>query len=291
MTGRYVNGRGLAHLYTGDLTRYFGCPVVGTFNLDTDTSLHGFKPCITDADGGRRFWLVRLNGQHYAWAYRWDDSRQSWDRWELVSKAPLPDSLREGEIAFEVLEPLTAAEARAWAYARSYWFQSFLWSPQRADSALVWDAIAGRFDWSGHTVLDVGCHYGYHCFRASKAGARVTGFDIDHRPIETARFINDHIESQDVRFVTDDPGGAFDTIFYLSVHHQHDPAYSRLAATLDNLRMRARGKVFVELIVPSPDQRLTPKAIDGMVGGHVLLTYQHAVRFTRRIYELEGKAV
>lgn len=291
--GRHVPGLGKAHRHTADLAPYFGCPVRGTFNVATDAALDGFRPCIADAEHGRRFWLVRLNGEHYAWAYRWDGSGQAGRTWELVSKAPLPDALRDGALALEVLEPWAPRQVREWAARQKYWFQSFPWSPQRADSALVWDALADRFGWSGATVLDIGCHYGYHSFRASKAGARVIGYDRDSRPLEAARTINDYIESQDVRFTARDPGGDFDAILYLSVHHQGDPAYARLADCLQALRERARGKVFVELAVPAPEGGMTAATVDALVsdaGGRVLHTYEHRVRFTRRIYELDGLA-
>ena len=290
ITGHFASGQGDAHRNMGDLTPYFNCPVVGTFNVKTDTPIDLFKPAIDDRENGRRFWLVRLDGEHYAWAYRWRDSAMPLDRWELVSKSRLPEHLRDGDLDIEVLEPLGTEQVRAWARRQDYWFQSFPWSPQRADSELIWRTVADRADWSGRTVLDIGCHYGYHSFRASKAGARVTGMDLDHRPIETARFINDHIVMQDVQFGTvDEEDSVYDVILYFSVHHQFDPKYDMLAHKLSELRARARQKVFVELIL---DMRGMPRfsEIDATVGGTTLHTYQHRVRHTRRIYELEGLA-
>ena len=294
ITGHCVNGQGDAHRHMGDLTPYFNCPVIGTFNIKTDTPIDLFEPAIDDRENGRRFWLVRIDGEHYAWAYRWRDFSMPLDRWEIVSKSRLPEHLREGELDIEVLEPLGPEQARAWARRQDYWFQSFPWSPQRADSELIWRTVTDRQDWSGRTVLDIGCHYGYHSFRASKAGASVTGMDLDHRPIETARFINDHIEMQDVQFGTvDEEGSVFDVILYFSVHHQFDPSYDMLVHKLEELRGRAREQVFVELITPSLKGGRTMAEIDAIVatvGGRALHTYQHKVRHTRRIYELEGLA-
>lgn len=288
--GYYINGRGNAHNCMADLRPYFNCDVLGTFNVRALQPISKFKPCIDDADNGRRFWLVRINGEHYAWAYRWADSTQSDYVWELVSKALLPDDLTCAALTLEVMEPMTDMETRAWAATQKYWFQSWPWSPQRADSARVWGAVCDRTAWSGKTVLDIGCHYGYHSFQASKVGARVVAFDADSRPIETARHINDRIEMQDVRFGVEDPGGVVDVILYFSVHHQIDPGYADLARKVAELRARARDKVFVELIVPDFDGRRSLAEIDAMVGGKVLDTYQHKVRGKRRIYELDGKA-
>ena len=289
-SGHYVSGVGKAHLHMADLEPYFNCRMFGTFNVRADTSIEQFSPCIDDVAGGRRFWFVRLNGEHFAWAYRWRTSRQLGARLELVSKSPLPDSLKAGKLDIEVLERLPEASVRAWARQQPYWFQSFPWSPQRADSALIWRTVEPHAHWSGKTVLDIGCHYGYHSFQASRAGARVTGLDTDRRPIKTAKYIRDNIEMQDVQFVTEDPDGVFDVLLYLSVQHQWDPNYSALRVQLAALRARARDKVFVELVAPDLDRRLTVSQIDNIVGARPLLVYRHKVRAYRHIYALEGLA-
>ena len=59
-------------------------------------------------------------------------------------------------------------EIRDWAKDK-YWFQSFPWSPQVADSRLVWDAI-NHENWGGKTVLDIGCHYGFHLLEPQRMG-------------------------------------------------------------------------------------------------------------------------
>lgn len=287
MIGHYVTGCGKASRNMGVMENYFHCTMLGTFNMRADRSIETFRPCI--ADTLRKFWLVKLNGQHYAWAYRWNGSGQPGNLLELVSRTPLPDSLKTGEIRIDVLEQWDKKTIDKWA-ADQYWFQSFPWGPKRSNSNLIWETVRSRVKWSGKTVLDIGCNYGAHSFEASKAGARVIGFDKDSRPIETARIINDNIEMQDVAFTTTDPGGTFDVIFYFSVHHQFDRPYARLKETLLELQARANDAVFVELIVPDMDNTLTDGQIDKLVGGKVLHTYRHAVRGNRRIYQIEGRA-
>ena len=151
---------------------------------------------------------------------------------------------------------------------------------------MVWNTIRDHALWGGRTVLDIGCANGAHCFLASKAGAQVVGFEPDVPAREKARFINDHIEMQDVAFVGTDPGGRFDVILYLSVHHQWDEGYSRLRERIQELRERARGALFVELIVPDLKQTRDPKWIDAQLGGETLLQYKHKVRRVRRIYKV-----
>ncbi len=289
----YTTGNGRAHEYVHTYERFFGGPLVGTFNVVLDRPMPTtLRPCIEhDAEVHRRFWLVRLDDDHYAWAVRWDGSKMPWNRLELVSRAPLPSYLMREPFSVEILEPLTSVERERWIKEQTYWFQSFDWSPQRADSKLIWDTIAPHGDWSGKTVLDIGCANGAHCFLAARAGARVTGFEPDTPAREKARFINDYIESQDCRFVARDPGGTWDTILYLSVHHQWDETYDQLADKIQELRGRARDDVFVELIVPDLQQTRSQEWIDAQVGGEVLLKYRHKVRCVRKIYHIFGEAL
>jgi predicted nicotinamide N-methyase len=291
-TGTYLTGCGRAHefMHTYD-QKYFNCPLIGTFNVRLDQAFESFRPCIEhDAEVHRQFWLVRLGGRHYAWAVRWGGSRMPRNRIELVSKVPLPDYLKEDPFTVEVLEPLTPQELQTWISEQTYWFQSFSWSPQRADSALIWETVQPYAKWSGKTVLDIGCANGTHCFAASKAGAQVTGFEPDTPAREKGRFINDHIEMQDVPFVESDPGGVFDVIFYFSVHHQWDEPYEHLAEKITELRARARDALFVELIVPDLKRTRTAQWIDDQVDGQVLREYTHKVRKNRRIYHVKGAA-
>ena len=286
--GTYVSGCGRAHLHTADLWPYFNCPVFGTFNVQTESDIRAFKPCIADEENGRWFWLVRLNGHHYAWAYRWAASRQAGTTWELVSKALLPEYLKAKPFVVEVMERMTDAEITEWA-AKQYWFQSFPWGPQRSDTALVWNTMRPLAQWQGKTVLDIGCNAGAYSFLASKCGARCVGYDKDVRPLATAMTINDHIEMQDVRFVDAGPCETFDTILYLSVHHQWDKEYRLLKRTLLDLCARARQCVFVELIVSDLPRGLTVDDIS-KIAGVPILSYRHKVRGIRQVYKLEGTA-
>jgi len=291
MIGHYVTGNDKAHLYTPTYEHYFNCPIIGTFNVKIDGRINDYRPCIVDEQElDRRFWVVRINDKYFAWAVRWRGSKMPYNIIELVSKMPLPDDLKEGDLSIEVLEPLIGAELQKWISQQTYWFQSFSWSPQRADSALVWNAVKDHVDWSGKTLLDIGGANGAHCFPPSRLGARVTCFEPDTPAREKGMFINDHIEMCDVTFCDADSDGVFDVIFYFSVHHQWDEAYSHLAETLAQFKNRAREKVFVELIVPDLTNKLTELQIDAIVGGQPLLTYRHKVRRVRRIYELIGEA-
>jgi len=185
----------------------------------------------------------------------------------------------------------TDEQIAQWARGK-YWFQSFPWCPvQRADSAFVWNTLAPHVAWPGKTALDIGCNYGYHCFAAAKAGAVATGFDTDPRSIEMATTIRDHIELQDVRFVTIRPEETFDVVLYLSVQHQFDPDYSRLEESVGALRHQARETVFVELIVPPLEGRRTQRDIEAALQGEMLAIYRHRVRGTRAIYKVNGKGV
>ena len=120
---------------------------------------------------------------------------------------------------------MTTEEIHQWADGQ-YWFQGFPWlKVQRSDSQGVWKFLA-RDNYSGASVLEIGCHTGFYSFQASKAGATVTGTDIDEEKIERSRFINDHIEMQDATFICEDfdttvgrKWRRFDYVFCLSVLH------------------------------------------------------------------------
>ncbi len=74
-----------------------------------------------------------------------------------------------------------------------------------------------RIDFTGKTVADIGCNFGYYVFMARQAGARhVTGIDIDKRMIEGCRLLKRLYGVDGVSFVAADINtaegiGAFDT--------------------------------------------------------------------------------
>lgn len=113
MIGRYVTGCGQAHKYAPTHAETFGQKVMGTFNVRVDGGdLDEFAPtirtvCRGEVDQGqvRRYWPVLINETHFAWAMRWEGSRQPPHIWELYSVRPLPDSLKTGEFGIRVLEP------------------------------------------------------------------------------------------------------------------------------------------------------------------------------------------
>ncbi len=304
--GRYVTGQDEASKYDSVYEQLVGYPMRGTFNVRCDLpppGISAWPPTQTfehpNGEGLAEFWLVKLNRRWRAWAYRWPGTGQSPETLELVSKRLLPDDLKHGEISVEFCERWDTDRVKAWCqkhYTQS-WHQSFPWSPQHCDSALVWNTIDTDYDspwtkerrWAGLSVLDYGCAWGYHTIRAAAAGAYSVGLDRDPETVAVAREVNDHIECQDAIFTFDDPGGDWDVILYLSVHHQVDPDYRHLAETIRSLRSRARRSLLVELILPPLfGGGKTAEEVDRLVGGRTLATYEHSIRGVRRIYEVGG---
>jgi 2-polyprenyl-3-methyl-5-hydroxy-6-metoxy-1,4-benzoquinol methylase len=287
-TGNHVKGGGQAHKFNHVYRAYFNCPMFSTFNVRTDTDLDMTMATAMDhPEGGvSNLWLVKINEEHYAWAYRSPNTKQSLRTWELVSKRPLPDSLKTGELRLKVLEKYNEDQIQKWVnkHWTHSWHQSFDWAGRKsADSQLLWDTMEPHADWSGSLVMDFGTGWGYHAQKASHAGASVVGVELD---TTIAREVNDNIEMQDVRFVKKDPGGLFDVIIYTSVHHQLDPKYERLAACLDSYRARC-STLFVELIRPpmfGTEERLK-SAVNAATH---LLTYKHNIRGMRSVYKFNG---
>lgn len=282
----YIRGSGRAHKNCEQYEAIFGHKMRGTFNVQTVMDLAAFKPARVVED--KRFYLVKVNGE-YGWAVRWDRSRQRRDRWEIISKTAFPEATKDGMIRLEVMERWGDEQVEAWANGLQ-WFQSFPWSPQRADSGMVWDAIKDRVDWRNKSVLDIGCNFGFYSFQASRAGARVRGIDKNENVIKTAQLINDHIEMQDVQFsalpVQAVGRPVVDVLLYFSVQHQFDRGYAKLKKYLNTFWALTRECVFVELIVPSMDGGMSEKDIDLIVDGEALLKYRHKVRGWRKLYEI-----
>jgi len=102
ITGRHVNGGGKAHLADAVHERIFGCPMFGTFNVRTETNIEKSLPTLTPEGTGFRYWRIRIDGQHDAWAWRRDGSKLPGMLWELVSKELLPDTLKHKTITMEI---------------------------------------------------------------------------------------------------------------------------------------------------------------------------------------------
>ncbi|MBW2560046.1 MAG: hypothetical protein JRE40_04225 [Deltaproteobacteria bacterium] len=289
--GRHIRGVGKAHRCS-DHRDVFGCPMVGTFNVKCDDPFleDNMSPARVSPAG--RFYLVRLAERFYGYAFRWDGSKQPDKTLEIFTKRALPAEVFDGTFSVEILSPFTLKERETWM-EDMYWFQSFAWGPQRADSNLIWDAV-NQDQWSGATVLDIGTHYGYFAFQAAKAGAVVHGID---KPdcIDAAQTINDRIEMQDVTFDTNINGwkvdkAPFDFIFYFSVHHQFDPDYKILKATLQHLQNRVRRAVYVELLDPAPSGAVLDLKAVAPSAKVIVKKYKHNVRGTRTIFSLGGGA-
>jgi len=102
-SGRYVTDGGKAHLANAVHKSIFGCPMFGTFNVKTQTNIEKFSPSIALPRTPYRYYHIRINGQHDAWAWRRDGSKLPGTLWELVSKELLPDSLKHKTITMEIL--------------------------------------------------------------------------------------------------------------------------------------------------------------------------------------------
>jgi len=299
LQGHYVTGFGRPHQYGWVYRPAFNCPMHATFNVQVDGNIEEAKPVKElslrwpDEEPERcRFWLCQING-YWAWALRHATTTLPPQRLEFVSKQPLPDGLKAGDLEIEVFEPWPKEKVQEWAAANYQW-QGFDWLPsKRVDSDYVWRTIEPQAQWSGARVLDVGSHYGYHSFQASKAGASVTAVEPDDDVRDAAKIIARHIEMEDVTFVGEHNNlpMPYDFVLYLSVHHQADPQYVHLAPTVERWARWTRQTLFVEVILPPLfGGEFTEKQVDVRVGGEVLATYHHRLRGTRRIYKVEGKA-
>jgi hypothetical protein len=107
ITGRYSAGAGLAHFSSSAHEPIFGRPMVGTFNVKTDKDIRDFKPAVISKKYGRQYWHLKINGEYEAWAFRWNGSQMPGTTWELVSAAPLPDSLKLGPLTLIIPETYT----------------------------------------------------------------------------------------------------------------------------------------------------------------------------------------
>lgn len=243
-------------------------------------------------EGVNWYWFVRISKEGkncFGWVKRWRHHTSNISLLEIITKELIPKDFYKGELELELYKRWSKDKVKEWA-KDLYWWQTFDFSPiKRADSEFLWNTI-NVVDWSSCSVLDVGCHYGYHSFQASKLGARVVGFDKGVNGIKTAKIIRDRIIHEDVNFVEEDPGGAFDIILYLSVHHQIDPNYCNLRNKVNEYKSRARKHLFIELIIPPhfpSNKSMTEEGIDKIVGGKVLARYSHRVRGVRKVYWIE----
>jgi len=291
MRGEYVNGRNKAHTLCHVHESVFNTQMFGTFNVQVvGLRILQKKPSIRLLK--KDYWFLSIskdNDTQYGWAIRDHTSKQRQSTIEILTKKILPTNFKINPIEINIFEPWNSTRIKEWAKDK-YWFQGFTFAPvQKADSALVWNTIKGTVDWSNQAVLDIGCHYGYFSFEASKKGARVIGVDNNCDSLRMAKTIRDNITQQDIDFCRPFKyaGKSTDIVMYLSVHHQIDPTYTDLENTIANLKYIARKYVFVELIMPPMFGETTEKEIDSIVGGTILKRYKHKVRGNRKVYIID----
>lgn len=316
-TGCYCTGQGKAHLNIGSAmkraehTKLFGTPMHGTFNvklvygIDDDglvDQIHA-KPFLRHGDD--MYWLVRLSYEGreiYAYAVRWKGSKMAGNVLELLSKEPIPDHFKTGGLIVDVYGKWDDEAVRLWQAKlddKTKFQGHKFWQPQRSDSDFVWQQFRG-LEYSGRSVLDVGCGSGYFSFRAAQQGAIVTAMDKNIKIVELARTIQQHIEMTDIDFrpVAETVNakwalGLFEPynyIFYLSVQHQWDKTYERLNETIGGM-LRVCDTLCLELINPPLAGDMKEKDVDAIVknyGGKLLAQYEHNVRRMRSIYVIGG---
>ena len=294
MLGKYVSGIGKAHKRCVVHQEVFNTKMFGTFNVYVSgLDITRNTPSIVLPT--KKYWFVSLaigKTVKYGWAIRDNHSKQRVNTLEILTKELLPEAFKTNPLDVTVFNKWDIKTAKKWAKDK-YWFQTFPFSPKRADSDLLWNTIKLHADWSGKTVLDYGCHYGFLSFEAAKEGAIVQGVDKNSGSLTMAGIIRDSIIQQDVQFsnisdssIWDHP---FDIICYMSVHHQIDPEYVTLKTSIEYFKRIAQKFLFIELIMPPmfpKNNTLTKEQIDKIVGGEILVTYKHAVRGERTIYKV-----
>lgn len=294
--GKHIQGIGKAHQVakssarTNFLRSLFGCPLIGTFNILTSEPTDKIPPTIVQDIHRFNFIKISLpDGTYrYGWGYRFDGSRQKGNILEVYTKNPLPPEFKEQPLTINFYPKWTQEEISAWQKDK-YWFQGFDWLPsQRANSKLLWNFMQ-KENYAKKSVLDFGTHYGYFAFQASKKGAVVDAIDKDPNNIAIAKIINEHIEQQDILFITSNslPETEYDIIFELSVYHWIEEEYTYLPQHLEELKKRCK-ILFLELINPPLRGRLSQDDVDEMVGREKIHHYQHRVRRTRTLYKLNG---
>jgi 2-polyprenyl-3-methyl-5-hydroxy-6-metoxy-1,4-benzoquinol methylase len=296
MCGKYVQGIGKASKVAKTAERssllksLFGCPLIGTFNIETSEDIIGIKPTLEKDIHRFTFLKIGLpSGDYrYGWSYQFEGSRQKGNILEVYTKNALPEEYKKQPLTLNFYSKWSKEKILEWQKGK-YWFQGFDWLPiQKADSRLLWSYMEHE-NYAQKQVLDYGSHYGYFAFQASKQGAIVEAIDANNFHIEMAKTINEHIEQQDILFRKGEtlPEGNYDYIFELSVYHWIDEYYTHIAQHLEELKKRCK-VLYLELINPPLKGKLSQHEVDAIVGGQKLLHYKHKVRRMRTLYRVEG---
>lgn len=120
-------------------------------------------------------------------------------------------------------------------YDKNYGAIECIQFPGYTNSINTWNRIKDLVDWKDKKVADLGCFHGYFAFKASQAGAKVTGLDRSPIVLQTTRIIN-YIEGKPLELriweggeeVSDD----FDVVLALNVIHH----FADLPKALANIK-------------------------------------------------------
>jgi 2-polyprenyl-3-methyl-5-hydroxy-6-metoxy-1,4-benzoquinol methylase len=120
-----------------------------------------------------------------------------------------------------------------------------------SDRSYLNETIFQGSEFSGKTLLDIGCHHGYFCLEAARRGANsAVGIDAFEENVTVARALSDglaNVEYIEADFESWESEQQFDVVLCLNVlHHLYDPIHAiRKMATM------AREKLVVEIAVPT----------------------------------------
>ena len=120
-----------------------------------------------------------------------------------------------------------------------------------SDRSYLNDTIFQGSEFSGKTLLDIGCHHGYFCLEAARRGASsAVGVDAVEENVTVARTLSDglaNVEYIEADFESWESEQQFDVVLCLNVlHHLYDPIHA-----IRKMARMAREKLVLEIAVPT----------------------------------------